>query len=278
MPELPEVEVARRDLEREIAGRKFKSIEVGEKRTVGRHKTKADYANMLEGRKVKSFDRRGRFIIGKLDTNELWVIYMGNAGYLRRVKAGKPEPTSETKVEFTFTQGGGLQLADRRNSVDTFVTTKDGLAEVDEYAELGLDPLEAAVPWQTFGRTLLRHPTTKLKSLLLNPRVVAGLGAVYSDEILFDAGLLYDRMPNSLSSHEVRRLYRGMLEILGNAIKRRGTSLDEADLDMFGERGEFGGELRVFQRYGETCVRCRGTIDRVKFQKRYHFYCPDCQS
>ncbi len=278
MPELPEVEVARRDLEREVAGRKFKSAEVREKKTVRRHKTRPEYEKLLAGRKVKSFDRRGLFLIGKLDSDDVLVINMGSSGYLRRVKGGKPKADSDTKIIWTFSQGGGLLLGDPRSKVESFVVPKAELVDVEDFAEMGLDPLESPVPWQQFGAQLMRNKSAKLKATLQNERVIAGLGAVYSDEILHNAGLLYDRTPDTLSAHEIRRLYRGMIETMTQAVKFRGVSIDDNELDIFGNPGEFGSELAVFGRYGESCARCRGEIDRVKFQKRYHFYCPNCQS
>jgi len=278
MPDLPEIEVARRDMEREVAGKKLKAVEHVDKALLGHQKVKTEFAKRLVGHKVKSFDRRGIFLVGKLDSGELWVIDLATGGRLARVKGGKPEATKATRLTVSFTTGGAVRLNDARGDAQTWVCTKEELEEVLEAAALGVDPLEAPVPWQEFGRILREHRRSKLKALLQNPKVVVGLGSVYSDEVLFNAGLRHDRAPETLSAHEVRRLYRGMVETLTEAIKYRGVSLDEDEVDMYGEPGEFAGHLQVFQRYGEPCRRCRAPIDRVKYQKRYHFFCDNCQS
>lgn len=278
MAELPEIEVTRRDMEREVSGKKFKAVETAEKKLIAPHKTKAEFAKRIEGHKVKSFDRRGGYIVGKLDSGELWVIDLGGTGRMQRVKGGKPAADSSTMLTITYTTGGAIRLNDPKGGARTWVTTKEEFEALPEVAEGAVDPLESPVPWQTFGQILLAHPKSKLKALLQNPRVVTGLGPVYSDEVLFNAGLMYDRTSDTLSAHEVRRLYRGMVETLTDAIKYRGVSYDDTEVDMYGEPGEYSQYVQVYLRTGEPCRRCRAPIERVKYQKRYHYFCPNCQS
>jgi formamidopyrimidine-DNA glycosylase len=118
-----------------------------------------------------------------------------------------------------------------------------------------------------------------MKQLLMDQKFISGLGNIYSDEVLFHAGLRYDRMSDALSSQEVRRLYRAIQEILQEAIKARGTTLeDEAYVDLFGKPGEYGEELKVYGREGLPCRRCRTPIETVKIQQRTSYFCPQCQS
>jgi formamidopyrimidine-DNA glycosylase len=96
---------------------------------------------------------------------------------------------------------------------------------------------------------------------------------------LFHAGIRYDRLSDTLSSQEVRRLYRAIQEVLQEAIKLRGTTLDdEAYLDLFGEPGSYQQELKVYDRVGLPCRRCRTPIQAVKISQRNSYYCPQCQS
>ncbi|MCC7076577.1 MAG: hypothetical protein IT198_05575 [Acidimicrobiia bacterium] len=278
MPELPEVEVARRQLEREVAGRKVRSVDVQGKGVVAVHRSKADFTKRLADHKVKSFDRRGLWILGKLDKDDIWAVSPGATGRFFRAKSGKVPRGLPIKLSVSFTTGGSVHLLDTDDTAKKFVVAKDELADVPEIAALGLDPLETPVPWSTFGGVLRTQPRAKLKALLQDDSLVAGLGSLYSDEILFHAGLRYDRSPDSLSAHEIRRLYRSMVETLASAVKHGGVSFDTDDVDMFGNRGEFDTEIEVYQRQGETCHRCRGTIERARFQKKYTFYCPACQS
>jgi formamidopyrimidine-DNA glycosylase len=112
----------------------------------------------------------------------------------------------------------------------------------------------------------------------MDQRFVAGIGNIYSDEILFAAGLRYDRPSDSLSAQEVRRLYRGMVETLSEAIKHRGSSLaDEQYRDLFGEVGDYQGQHQVYDREGLACRRCRHDIVRLKVSGRSSFMCEVCQ-
>ena len=131
--------------------------------------------------------------------------------------------------------------------------------------------------WARFGQLLAdRH--TQLKTLLMDQKFVAGIGNMYSDEILFAAGLRYDRGSDSLSAQEIRRLYRAMVETLADAIKHRGSSLaDEQYRDLFGEVGDFQGSHQVYDREGQACRRCRNVIVRVKTGGRSTFFCDHCQ-
>ena len=130
------------------------------------------------------------------------------SGQLLRA-ADKDELAKHTHVVFTFTQGGQLRFVDPRTFGEMFVTTPEELTEeVPELAHLGIDPVEEPMSWQTFGHLLMRHPM-KLKAFLMDQSIIAGLGNIYSDEILWQAGLRYDRLSDSLSTQEMRRLYAG---------------------------------------------------------------------
>ena len=178
----------------------------------------------------------------------------------------------------TFTQGGQLRFVDPRTFGEMFVTHADDIEkEVEELAHLGYDPLETAVSWDYFGE-MLRARKTKLKALLMDQKFMAGIGNIYSDEILFTAGLRYDRMSDSLSSSEIRRLYRAISEVLQDAVKYRGSSLaDEGYVDLFGKPGEYQEHHQVYGREGEACVRCRRPIHRARYSNRSTFYCDACQ-
>jgi formamidopyrimidine-DNA glycosylase len=158
------------------------------------------------------------------------------------------------------------------------VTTADQLGKVRELDHIAIDPLEDTFTWHEFSAELARR-ASKLKAVLMDQRFVSGLGNIYSDEVLFAAGLRHDRVSDSLSSQEVRRLYRAMREVVQDAIRFRGTTLgDEAYADLFGKPGEFQSELKVYGRKGLPCRRCRTPIDSVKLSGRYSYFCPQCQS
>jgi formamidopyrimidine-DNA glycosylase len=278
MPELPEVEVMRRDLDKEVVGRKIKSVEVTGTRSVRRHKNKKEFIELLEGRKINSVQRRGKYLIFRLDGPEALVVHLGMSGQLLRAKTAREKAPKHTHVVITFTQGGLLRFVDPRTFGEMFVTKYDDIDEqVEELAHLGIDPLETAMSWDLFGR-MLAERKTRLKNLLMDQKFMAGIGNVYSDEILFNAGLRWDRMSDSLSQQEVRRLYRAISETLQEAVKYRGSSLaDEQYVDLFGKPGEFQQYHQVYDKEGQSCQRCRRPIHRARFSNRSTFYCEACQ-
>ncbi|HYL53338.1 MAG TPA: bifunctional DNA-formamidopyrimidine glycosylase/DNA-(apurinic or apyrimidinic site) lyase [Acidimicrobiia bacterium] len=278
MPELPEVEVLRRDLDKETVGKKIKSVEVTGTRSVRRHRNKKEFIGLLEGRKITAVQRRGKYLVVRLDGAEALVIHLGMSGQLLRAKTAREKPPKHTHVVITFTQGGLLRFVDPRTFGEMFVTKYDDLEEqVDELAHLGLDPLETAMSWDLFGR-LLAEKKTRLKNLLMDQKFIAGIGNVYSDEILFNAGLKWDRMSDSLSQQEVRRLYRAISETLQDAVKYRGSSLsDEQYVDLFGQPGEYQLYHQVYDKEGAPCQRCRRPLRRARFSNRSTFFCEACQ-
>ena len=277
MPELPEVETLRRDLEKEVVGRRIKAVQVNGTRAV-RRVTKKQFITRVEGHRITAVNRKGKYLLVRLDAGEILVVHLGMSGQLLRAKSARAPKEKHTHAVFTFSQGGELRFVDPRTFGELFVTTTDELmVEVPELAHLGFDPLEDVMSWVDFG-DLLRKKTTRLKTLLMDQKFVAGIGNIYSDEILFGAGLRWDRTTDSLTSQEVRRLYRAMIETLQDAVKHRGSSLaDEQYRDLFGEVGEFQSQHKVYDREGEACRRCRSTIVRVKVNGRSSFLCQQCQ-
>jgi formamidopyrimidine-DNA glycosylase len=278
MPELPEVEVMRRDLEREVVGKKIKAVEVTGTRSVRRHKNRKEFITLLTGRKITGVQRRGKYLVLKLDGNDALVVHLGMSGQLLRAKTAREKAPKHTHVAITFTQGGLLRFVDPRTFGEMFVAPYDDIdQQVDELAHLGHDPLETALSWDLFGR-MLAEKKTKLKPLLMDQKFIAGIGNVYSDEILFEAGLKWERQSDSLSQQEVRRLYRAITETLNDAVKYRGSSLaDEQYVDLFGKPGEYQQHHQVYGREGEACVRCRRPIQRARYSNRSTFYCDACQ-
>jgi formamidopyrimidine-DNA glycosylase len=277
MPELPEVETLRRDLEKEVVGRRIKAVQVNGTRSV-RRVTKRQFVDRVEGHRITAIHRKGKYLLFKLDGGDTLVVHLGMSGQLLRAKSAKEPREKHTHAVFTFSQGGELRFVDPRTFGELFVSASDELAhEVPELTHLGFDPLEDIMSWVDFGE-LLRKKTTRLKTLLMDQKFIAGIGNIYSDEILFGAGLRWDRTSESLTSQEVRRLYRAMIETLQDAVKHRGSSLaDEQYRDLFGEVGEFQNQHKVYDREGESCRRCRSTIVRVKVNGRSSFLCEQCQ-
>ena len=279
--ELPEVEVMRRDLEKDVVGRKVAAAEVrpskNAMRVIRRHAKRKEFTDRLIGRKFTKSERRGKYVLLNMDNGEVLVIHFGMSGLLARGNKRLPL-APHTHVVITFQQGGDLRFIDPRTFGEMFVATPDELGKVKELQHIAIDPLDHVFTWQSFGNTLAER-ASKMKQLLMDQKFISGIGNIYSDEVLFAAGLRHDRMSDSLSSQEVRRLYRAIREVVQDAIRFRGTTLtDEAYVDVFGKPGEFQNELKVYGRAGLPCRRCRTPIESVKVSGRSAYYCPQCQS
>jgi formamidopyrimidine-DNA glycosylase len=279
--ELPEVEVMRRDLEKDVVGRRIKTAEVKSSRNamrvIRRHGKRKDFTSRLEGRKLTKVERRGKYVLMHLDSGDALVTHFGMSGQFQRGN-GRIVIEPHTHVVLTFQQGGDLRFIDPRTFGEMFVTGADELGKVKELQHIAIDPLDQVFTWPTF-QYLLAQRATKMKQLLMDQKFISGLGNIYSDEVLFAAGLRYDRLSDTLSSQEVRRLYRAIQETVQEAIKMRGTTLeDEAYVDLFGKPGEYQAELKVYGRQGEPCRRCRTPIQTVRVAQRTSYFCPQCQS
>jgi formamidopyrimidine-DNA glycosylase len=279
--ELPEVEVMRRDLEKDVVGRRVKSAEVktsrNAMRVIRRHGKRKEFTSRLEGRKLTKVERRGKYLLIHLDSGDVLVTHFGMSGQFQRGN-GRVVIEPHTHVVLTFQQGGDLRFIDPRTFGEMFITAGDDIGKVKELQHIAIDPLDQVFTWPTF-QYLLAERAAKMKQLLMDQKFISGLGNIYSDEVLFAAGLRYDRISDTLSSQEVRRLYRAIQETLQEAIKLRGTTLeDEAYVDLFGKPGEYQSELKVYGREGEPCRRCRTPIQTVKVSQRTSYFCPQCQS
>lgn len=277
MPELPELETIRRELDKEVVGRRVKSVDAPTMAALEQHPNKKHFSDKLEGVKLKSLNRKGPHFVFNLDSGDVLVVTMGSTGVLRKVPS-KDDKEKHTHLIVTFTQGGDLRLIDPKKKAQAFVTSPDELDEsLPDLAELGFDAVDSPVSWTDFARMVVGQKM-KLKSFLTDESLIVGLGQVYSDEILFQAGLRYDRTTDSLSTQEIRRLYRSLVETLHDGIKYRGTTLPDVPyVDLHGEEGGFQEYLEAYGRDGEPCRRCRGTIGKAKLSNRNVYFCPDCQ-
>ena len=277
---LPEIETIRRDLDREISGLRIKSVEVMDAGLTKRSGGAKKFVGRLEKMKITNVRRRGLFLIISLDSDDVMVAQLGSGGQLRR-HANRDAIEPNTVVSITFTKSGQLRLVDGVGDAELFLAKAEKLVEeVPQLEGLGIDPLDQPVPWRMFGQMLLAQDA-KLKAALTDDRVVVGLGEMYSDEILFTAGLRFDRLPNSLGPQEVRRLHRAMVETLHDAAKHRGATLDDGHyLDVHGQPGGYEEYLNVFKQAGKNgrpCPRCHRPIQKYRFRRRWTYYCQQCQ-
>jgi len=260
--ELPEVEVLRKDLEKEVVGKRVKDVIVATASIVRPfHRTRPDFIKALGGHKIIDARRRGRTIFLDLDEDQTWVIDARGPASLHRETATE-EPGPDTHMAVTFTIGGAIHLSDASREPDVsvgVVATEEALDAVGLSGD-SFDPLDDNVTWMEFG-ALLAAAAKPLKLAFMDNNVIAGIGPVYSDEILYEAGLRWDRMSDTLTSQEIRRLFRAMHEVIAAAMKFRGSSLDDNDPDQLtDDDGEASEHLKVYGRAGLPSLRSRKPI------------------
>ena len=277
MPELPEVEVVRRGLERGVAGRTIDTVEVRHPRAVRRHVAGPDdFVALLAGRKVESANRRGKYLWLPLDSGDALTGHLGMSGQLLVVPADKPEET-HLRVRFTFADGGReLRFVDQRTFGGLFVVAGGGDDVPGHNAHIARDPLDDAFDDDAFVAALRRKRTT-VKRALLDQSLVSGVGNIYADESLWRARLHYDRPTDRLTRADVTTLLTCIRDVLRESLRAGGTSFDALYVSTEGVSGLFQRRLEVYGREGEPCSRCGSAIRRDAFMNRSSYYCPRCQ-
>ncbi|HLI54391.1 MAG TPA: bifunctional DNA-formamidopyrimidine glycosylase/DNA-(apurinic or apyrimidinic site) lyase [Acidimicrobiales bacterium] len=272
MPELAEVETIRRGVEAVFVGRLVESAEVTGARSVRRHPP-SRLAEVAVGRRLVAAGRRGKYLLLHLEGGDVVVAHMGMSGQMLRAPADSLR-LPHTQVTLGFSGGDDLRFVDPRTFGQMFATT----AELPELAHLGFDPIAEPIGAADLARRLAGR-RTRLKALLMDQRFVAGIGNIYSDEILFAARLGPARPASSLTPAEARRLHRAIGGVLSAAIELRGSSLpDSRYRDLYGETGSYQYRHAVYGRAGRACPRCRSEIARVRYGGRSGFFCPRCQT
>ncbi|ABW10594.1 formamidopyrimidine-DNA glycosylase [Parafrankia sp. EAN1pec] len=284
MPELPEVEVVRRGLERGVVGRTVAEVEVHHLRAVRRHLAGADhFAASLVGQTVATARRRGKYLWLGLTPSEpggpavgdALLGHLGMSGQLLVVPADSPDQV-HLRVRFRFTdEGRELRFVDQR--------TFGGLAVVSGGAELPApiahiapDPLSVDFDPERFADALRRR-RTGLKRALLDQTLISGVGNIYADEGLWAARLHYARPTETVTRAEALRLLDAVRTVMTAALAAGGTSFDRLYVSTEGVSGLFERSLEVYGRGGQACSRCASTIRRDAFMNRSSFSCPACQ-
>lgn len=276
MPELPEMELLRRELDRDVGERKVKSVEVPMPGLL-HGTTKKTLVSELDGRKGSGAVRRGVLIGLDFDGTDELLLSLGEQGRLTRNKE-REELAKGTALVITYTQGGQLRLVDpaKQTTVEWLPITEVAAAH-PELAELGLDAVDEPISWTTFGEALLRRHG-KLKGILMDPTFLVGIGPMYSDEILFHSGLRYDRTPQTLATSEIRRLYRAVVETMHDAVKYGGTTLGpDGWVGLSGQPGGYQDHLAVYRKAGEMSPRARGPIVKARFGNITTYFCEQTQ-
>jgi formamidopyrimidine-DNA glycosylase len=279
VPELPEVETVRRGLAGRVVGRTIERVEVGRERSV-RRTSAQQVVDGLTGATVLEADRRGKYLLLPLDTGDTLMVHLRMSGQLLLAPAGAPR-LAHTHVVMALAGEPAEELwfVDPRTFGEVVVFDPDHVdVELPELATMGIDPLRDGLDAITL-QALLAGRRTRLKPLLLDQHVIAGIGNIYADEILHGAKLHPERVAGSLRRKEVVALHDVMHGVLEAAVGAGGSTLGDAQyVDLMGSGGSYQDDHRVYGRAGQRCLTCgRGTIRRTVSAGRSTHHCPWCQ-
>jgi formamidopyrimidine-DNA glycosylase len=270
VPELPEVETVVRDIAPRLEGRRITAIQVSRKRL--RKPWAKKWTALVVGRRVQMVWRRGKWIACYLDNSCYLVLHLGMSGQLTIVSAREPL-VPHTHLVFRLSQAKEeLRFCDIRRFGSARVLTRQQWLNLTQ-DHLGPEPFDLR---PNHWRQSLARTRRCLKAVLLDQRVVAGVGNIYADESLFEACLHPARLGCEVSSDEAARLRRAIRTVLRRAIHRRGSSIRNY-VGGSGRKGAYQNEFRVYGRTGAPCPRCGTPITCVRLAGRSTHYCPKCQ-
>jgi len=290
MPELPEVETIVRDLNKTGAHKllcaRFINVWTNFPKTIKEPESFEQFKNKIKGKEIQKIWRRGKNIIFSLSESYFLLIHQKLTGHLlfgrwefREGEWVAPAGPLAEKVNsyihllFTLDSGQMLALSDLRKFAKVKLLDNEKLKK--EISFLGPEPLEKDFTFEKFRRSLEKRKG-KIKQVLMNQEIIAGIGNIYSDEILWRAKVHPFKDVSKLTRKELGNIYRSMREILAKAIKLGGESISDFR-KISGERGYFDKERRVYRREGEKCSRCGTIIKRIKLAGRSAHFCPRCQ-
>lgn len=273
MPELPEVESVRRQLEPVLVGRRFDRVRIDDPRLVRPYEP-TEVAAELERERVAAVERRGKYLIVRFESGRVLLIHLRMTGSLLRAPNGSLPDDPHRRAVVNLDDGSDVAYRDVRR-FGTWLLLEPGEAEPYLAARLGEEPLDALFTAARLGERLASRRTS-LKAALLDQRTLAGLGNIYVDEALWRARLSPLRPAAGLDRNELRRLHRAIRAALEHGLARQGSTLRDYRLPD-GSGGSMQNEFRVYGRRDEPCDRCGMPIARTQVAGRTTWFCPACQ-
>lgn len=274
MPELPEVETVRRGLAPALVGRTFRSVEIRDPRLT-RPFDPARIAAELQGERVAGLERRGKYLVVRFESGRVLLIHLRMTGSLLLGRRGSLPDDPYRRAVVSLDDGSDVVAYRDIRRFGIWLLLEQEEAEAYLEARLGPEPLGASFSARELGRRLAGR-RAPVKALLLDQRLVAGLGNIYADEALWRARIHPSRPGGSLTPQELRALHRAVRDVLRAGLELQGATLrDYTGPD--GSAGSMQGELSVYGRSGEPCARCGAPIERTVIGGRGTWYCPSCQ-
>lgn len=285
MPELPEVETIRSDLEKKIKGLKFTGVEIRLPKIIKSGASKL--LTELKNKEILSVNRKGKLIYFTLSDELFLIVHLRMTGQLiyknkKQIIAGGHSDTLEqvqvpnkhTHVILELSDDSKIYYNDLRQFGVIKTANKNELEK--ELKKYGTDPILEKFPLDEFEKILGNRSTRNIKAFLLDQKKVSGLGNIYVDEVLFLSRVLPERTVQSLKKSEIKLIHEHIVKVLKLAIKERGTTFNNYS-DADGNKGNFLKHLKVYQRAGKECLVCKNEIYKIKLAGRGTHFCKKCQ-
>lgn len=299
MPELPEVENLRLGLKKSILGQKILKVKVskpklvsgkGNTRTASIKKVK-EFEQKLNGEIFKTIERRAKNLIFRMRSGKIILAHLKMSGqFVYKPKSGKKTivgghpielsekiiPNKHTHIIFELNKGTLYYNDTRMFGYLLYYPNEKEFEKENHFISLGLEPFDKNFTSQYFQEAL-KTKKGKIKSVLMDQKIVTGLGNIYADESLFEAKIRPDKSAFSLKKQEVIRLYSAILRIMHRAIQIGGSSVVTYRL-LDNTWGNYAREHKVYGKAGKLCVRCKNTLKKIIIQNRTTVFCPQCQT
>jgi len=265
MPELPEAETIKRDLEKSVTGKKITEVIIHNPKII-RAPAAKDFVKYIAGATIKNILRKGKAVILELSCTKDLVVQLGMTGQL--IYPGNAETS---RVSFKLSDGKILDYNDQRMFGGLSLLSRH--EELEYIKNLGPEPFDLQP--KDFKR-LLAGKKTKIKVLLMDQQFISGVGNIYANEALFRAAIYPGRSANSLTDKEKIRLLAEIKDSLNEAIRYKGSSVDNY-VRPSGEKGGYVPHLKVYGREGKPCLKCKAVIKKTTLSGRGTYFCPKCQ-
>jgi len=289
MPELPEVQTTVKGLNLKVQNRTFVGVWSDWKKIVKKPKDFEIFRKELKGKKIKKIWRRAKNVIFDLSDNHSLLIHQKMTGHLMvgewEENGGKWKPVKRGPLDekinlfihivFFLDNKRMIALSDLRKFAKVELWKTKDLLRAKEFKDLGPEPLEKDFTFKKF-KECLKDKKGKIKQVLMDPNIIAGIGNIYSNEALWWAKINPQKSALKLTEKELKLLYRSIKKVLLTGIKLGGESFsDYRNVD--GKKGSFDDERKVYKRERQKCFRCKTPVQRLKFGGRSAFFCPQCQ-
>ncbi|MFB5663571.1 DNA-formamidopyrimidine glycosylase [Alteribacillus sp. HJP-4] len=273
MPELPEVETVRRTLEKLVAGKTIQTAEISWPRIIKRPDDALAFAAMLEGQRIESIGRQGKFL--KINLQDYVMVSHLRMEGKYEMGSGE-EPDKHTHVRFFFADGSELRYRDVRKFGTMHLFEKGTEQSEMPLRQLGPEPINDEAFTAEYLSACFTKTARDVKTVLLDQRVVAGLGNIYVDEALFRAGIRPGAKAAALNHRQTEKLWNEINCTIDEAVKKGGSTV-RSYVNGAGEMGMFQLELNVYGRKDEPCHTCGIPIEKTVVAGRGTHYCPGCQ-